>query len=187
MPFSCNTCHLSKESIEEIKEHYKADLHVFNSKRRSKNLPPASEEEYCKLASRYVKPISKTNTVAPPKPASTAPQKTAKKTALNTDNAAKISKQVAMAINSNNNMDIEVVDEGAKEDEDVDLDADEAEAEAEQKNKCKKISRWDLVLVYLTTKNLIRSKTVLLTCLVCLASSFLIPSILMIWKDFLST
>ena len=131
MPFSCNTCHLSKESIEEIKEHYKADLHVFNSKRRSKNLPPASEEEYCKLASRYVKPISKTNTVAPPKPASTAPQKTAKKTALNTDNAAKISKQVAMAINSNNNMDIEVVDEGAKKDEDVDLDADEVEAEAE--------------------------------------------------------
>lgn len=96
MPFSCNTCRISKETIEEIKDHYKADLHVFNSKRRSKNLPPANEEEFNKLASKYIKPLtSTTNTVAPSKPASSAPQKSAKKMALSTDNAAKISKQIS--------------------------------------------------------------------------------------------
>ena len=132
MPFSCNTCRITKDSIEEIKEHYKADLHVFNSKRRSKNLPPASEEEFCKLASRYIKPTPKTNTVATPKPASSAPQKTAKKTALNTDNVVKISKQVAMAISNTEDNIEEDVDE--EEEEGDEQEEEEKEQELVQEN-----------------------------------------------------
>lgn len=48
--FNCNTCRATFESINSVKEHYRSDLHVFNSKRRSKNLPPASAEEFDKAA-----------------------------------------------------------------------------------------------------------------------------------------
>ena len=47
--FNCNTCYLTCTTIEEIKEHYRTDLHVFNTKRRSKNLKPVSDEEFIRV------------------------------------------------------------------------------------------------------------------------------------------
>ena len=46
---SCNTCKLSFESIEEVKLHYRDELHVLNSKRRAQNLPPVSMEDFRRL------------------------------------------------------------------------------------------------------------------------------------------
>lgn len=48
--FNCNTCHVMCASVEEVKDHYRTDLHVFNSKRRAKNLKPVSAEDFDRLA-----------------------------------------------------------------------------------------------------------------------------------------
>jgi len=45
-PFKCNTCKCCFASIEKIKEHYRSDWHVLNSKRRSNNLLPLKRDEY---------------------------------------------------------------------------------------------------------------------------------------------
>ena len=45
----CNTCKVSYEGIEEIKEHYRGDWHVFNSKRRAHGLAPLVEKDFNKV------------------------------------------------------------------------------------------------------------------------------------------
>lgn len=42
----CNTCKAAFTSIEKVKEHYKTDWHIFNSKRRSNNLIPLRKDEF---------------------------------------------------------------------------------------------------------------------------------------------
>lgn len=49
---SCNTCKLSFGSTEDIKQHYRDDLHVLNSKRRAQGLPPVSVEDFRRLAKK---------------------------------------------------------------------------------------------------------------------------------------
>jgi len=43
---SCNTCKTRFESIELIREHYRGDWHVLNSKRRAQQLPPVTLTEF---------------------------------------------------------------------------------------------------------------------------------------------
>ena len=45
----CNTCKASFSSVEMIRQHYKSDWHVFNSKRRSSGLVRATWDEFKKL------------------------------------------------------------------------------------------------------------------------------------------
>ena len=47
----CNTCKASFSSVDMVRQHYKSDWHVFNSKRRSSGLTRATWEEYKKLSS----------------------------------------------------------------------------------------------------------------------------------------
>ena len=42
----CNTCRALFSSIEKVKEHYRAEWHVFNSKRRAAGLAPVSKTEF---------------------------------------------------------------------------------------------------------------------------------------------
>jgi hypothetical protein len=49
MTFHCNTCLLGFDSISFVKDHYRTDLHVLNSKRRTQNLSPTSPVEFEKF------------------------------------------------------------------------------------------------------------------------------------------
>jgi len=42
----CNTCRALFSSIDKVKEHYRGDWHVFNSKRRAGGLAPLSKQEF---------------------------------------------------------------------------------------------------------------------------------------------
>lgn len=42
----CNTCKASFADIDRVKEHYRSDWHVLNSKRRANGLMPLSKSEY---------------------------------------------------------------------------------------------------------------------------------------------
>lgn len=44
----CNTCKAIFLNIERVKEHYRSDWHILNSKRRANNLVPLTKEEYKK-------------------------------------------------------------------------------------------------------------------------------------------
>ena len=46
----CNTCRAIFMSTERIREHYRGDWHIFNSKRRSSGLAPLTKEDFTKLA-----------------------------------------------------------------------------------------------------------------------------------------
>lgn len=46
----CNTCKGIFSSLEKIKDHYRSDWHVFNSKRRATNLAPLSKDDYKLIA-----------------------------------------------------------------------------------------------------------------------------------------
>lgn len=48
----CNTCKVAFPSIDEIKEHYRSEWHVFNSKRRSNNLISITEKDYNMINSK---------------------------------------------------------------------------------------------------------------------------------------
>ena len=53
MSFSCNTCGgVCFGDINEVKDHYRTAWHVFNSKRRANNLPPASCADFDRVASK---------------------------------------------------------------------------------------------------------------------------------------
>ena len=45
----CNTCKALFVSTEVVKEHYRSEWHIFNSKRRSSNLAPLSLEDFRKV------------------------------------------------------------------------------------------------------------------------------------------
>jgi pre-60S factor REI1 len=42
----CNTCKAAFADIEKVKEHYRSDWHVFNSKRRANGLAPLRKEDF---------------------------------------------------------------------------------------------------------------------------------------------
>jgi hypothetical protein len=42
----CNTCKAAFSGIDKVKEHYKSDWHILNSKRRANNLGPLSKADY---------------------------------------------------------------------------------------------------------------------------------------------
>jgi pre-60S factor REI1 len=42
----CNTCKAAFSGIEKVKEHYRSDWHILNSKRRANNLAPLSKADY---------------------------------------------------------------------------------------------------------------------------------------------
>ena len=44
--FKCNTCKSCFTSFDKIKDHYRTDWHVLNSKRRSNNLLPLKRDEF---------------------------------------------------------------------------------------------------------------------------------------------
>jgi hypothetical protein len=44
----CNTCKAAFSTVELVREHYRTDWHVFNSRRRASNLPHVSLQEYRK-------------------------------------------------------------------------------------------------------------------------------------------
>ena len=54
----CNSCKALFTSIEIVKEHYKSDWHVFNSKRRANNLAPLSLADFKKVSPSIKKPAS---------------------------------------------------------------------------------------------------------------------------------
>ena len=49
---ACNTCKALFSSVDKVKEHYRGDWHVFNSKRRASGLVPLSKEEFKRLSSQ---------------------------------------------------------------------------------------------------------------------------------------
>jgi len=51
----CNTCKIIFETTEEVKEHYRTDWHVQNSRRRGNNLPPITFEEFRKMMKKLGK------------------------------------------------------------------------------------------------------------------------------------
>eukprot|EP01038_Epipyxis_sp_PR26KG_P007624 gene7624-10378_t len=65
----CNTCKAVFSSVAKVKEHYKTDWHVVNSKRRANNLVPLRKEEFKTLGIKLppTKPlnVSKNNNVLP--------------------------------------------------------------------------------------------------------------------------
>jgi pre-60S factor REI1 len=42
----CNTCKAAFSGIEKVKEHYRSDWHILNSKRRANNLAPLSKADF---------------------------------------------------------------------------------------------------------------------------------------------
>ena len=48
--FKCNTCKAAFSSTEKVKEHYKGDWHILNSKRRAGGLLPLKKDEFKLLA-----------------------------------------------------------------------------------------------------------------------------------------
>ena len=42
----CNTCKAAFTDIEKVKEHYRSDWHVFNSKRRANGLAPLRKDDF---------------------------------------------------------------------------------------------------------------------------------------------
>jgi pre-60S factor REI1 len=42
----CNTCKAAFSGIEKVKEHYRSEWHILNSKRRANNLAPLSKADY---------------------------------------------------------------------------------------------------------------------------------------------
>ncbi len=57
----CNTCKASFCSAALIKEHYRGDLHVLNSKRRANNLKSISEQDFLLLVKNAPKPARMLN------------------------------------------------------------------------------------------------------------------------------
>ena len=51
----CNSCKAIFTSLEVVKEHYKSDWHVFNSKRRANNLAPLSLADFRKICPQLKK------------------------------------------------------------------------------------------------------------------------------------
>ena len=51
--FKCNTCKSCFASTEKIKEHYRGEWHILNSKRRANGLFPLKRSEYKALASEH--------------------------------------------------------------------------------------------------------------------------------------
>jgi pre-60S factor REI1 len=47
--FKCNNCKALFSTVDIIKEHYKSEWHILNSKRRAQNLLPLSKEEFKKV------------------------------------------------------------------------------------------------------------------------------------------
>ena len=45
----CNTCMVAFEHIESVREHYRTDWHVMNSRRRGNHLPPVTFEEFRRM------------------------------------------------------------------------------------------------------------------------------------------
>ena len=46
----CNTCKAAFSGIEKVKEHYRSDWHILNSKRRANNLAPLSKSDFKAVA-----------------------------------------------------------------------------------------------------------------------------------------
>lgn len=46
IPAKCNTCKAAFSGIEKVKEHYRSEWHILNSKRRANNLAPLSKADY---------------------------------------------------------------------------------------------------------------------------------------------
>ena len=42
----CNTCRAAFPTVERVKEHYRSEWHVLNSKRRANGLPPLTRDEF---------------------------------------------------------------------------------------------------------------------------------------------
>ena len=57
----CNTCKAAFSGIEKVKDHYRSDWHILNSKRRANNLAPLSKADF--------KVVAKTQSVKKPVPA----------------------------------------------------------------------------------------------------------------------
>ena len=53
---------MSFTNIDEVKDHYKTDVHIFNSKRRAKNLAPVSYEDFNRVAENFSKKSTSTTT-----------------------------------------------------------------------------------------------------------------------------
>jgi pre-60S factor REI1 len=69
----CNTCKAAFSTVELVREHYRTDWHVFNSKRRANNLGHVTLEEYRKQFP--VKKVSKATTPSPAPSAPASPKK----------------------------------------------------------------------------------------------------------------
>ncbi len=57
MEMKCNTCKASFCSSDLIKEHYRSDIHVMNSKRRANGLKCIRIEDYEQLVKKAPKPV----------------------------------------------------------------------------------------------------------------------------------
>ena len=61
----CNTCKAAFSGIEKVKEHYRSDWHILNSKRRANNLAPLSKSDFKAVAKiQTVKKAPVTNIVS---------------------------------------------------------------------------------------------------------------------------
>ena len=98
----CNTCRAAFSSIEKVKEHYRSDWHILNSKRRASNLIALTKAEF--------KAIAKTLPVVPSKAAVVSP-------AATTTNDGRSSKTISNNIPSMTKMGEETLVEGNEEEE----------------------------------------------------------------------
>jgi pre-60S factor REI1 len=74
----CNTCKATFVDIDKVKEHYRSDWHVLNSKRRANGLIPLSKAEYKRALpmiekKRALKPALPANPNQSPKPPTNIP------------------------------------------------------------------------------------------------------------------
>ena len=46
---TCNTCKMVFQNTDEVKAHYREEIHVINSKRRSQNLPPVNPDDLIRM------------------------------------------------------------------------------------------------------------------------------------------
>jgi len=51
----CNTCQARFSTIERVKEHYRGDWHIFNSKRRAGGLVPLTKDDFRAVGHKIVK------------------------------------------------------------------------------------------------------------------------------------
>ena len=59
----CNTCKGVFSSIDKVKEHYRTDWHILNSKRRANNLAPLSKSEFKLVDANYSVKRSRSSTL----------------------------------------------------------------------------------------------------------------------------